>query len=96
MFSSSEEAIKTYREELHVIDQDLPGFVIAENGEPVGRIVDNDSVVFFNFRGDRAIEISRAFEEPDFDKFDRVYSQRFAMQECWNMTETFTFLQGSL
>jgi 2,3-bisphosphoglycerate-independent phosphoglycerate mutase len=73
MFSSSEEAIKTYREELHVIDQDLPGFVIAENGEPVGRIVDNDSVVFFNFRGDRAIEISRAFEEPDFDKFDRVY-----------------------
>lgn len=76
MFSSSEEAIKTYREELHVIDQDLPGFVIAENGEPVGRIVDNDSVVFFNFRGDRAIEISRAFEEPDFDKFDRVYSPK--------------------
>ncbi len=54
------------------IDQDLPPFVIAENGQPVGTIEDGDSVVFFNFRGDRAIEISRAFEEAGFDKFDRV------------------------
>ena len=54
------------------IDQDLPPFVIAENGKPVGTIEDGDSVVFFNFRGDRAIEITRAFEETSFDKFDRV------------------------
>ncbi|GHT90097.1 putative 2,3-bisphosphoglycerate-independent phosphoglycerate mutase [Betaproteobacteria bacterium] len=53
------------------IDQDLPPFVIAENGKPVGAIHDGDAVVLFNFRGDRAIEISRAFEEADFDKFDR-------------------------
>ncbi|MGB4467613.1 MAG: 2,3-bisphosphoglycerate-independent phosphoglycerate mutase [Azovibrio sp.] len=53
------------------IDQDLPPFVIVENGEPVGTIEDGDAVVFFNFRGDRAIEISRAFEDSDFDKFDR-------------------------
>lgn len=72
-FASAEEAVKTYREELHVIDQDLPPFVIAENGEPVGTINDGDSVVFYNFRGDRAIEISKAFEGgADFDKFDRV------------------------
>ena len=32
---------------------------------------DGDSVIFYNFRGDRSIEISRAFEEKDFDKFDR-------------------------
>jgi len=70
-FNSAREAIETYRNELNVIDQDLPAFVIAENGNPVGRIADNDSVIFFNFRGDRAIEISRAFEEADFDKFDR-------------------------
>jgi 2,3-bisphosphoglycerate-independent phosphoglycerate mutase len=38
---------------------------------PVGPIVDGDSVIFFNFRGDRAIEISRAFEADDFDRFDR-------------------------
>jgi 2,3-bisphosphoglycerate-independent phosphoglycerate mutase len=54
------------------IDQDLPPFVIAADGQPVGTIEDGDAVVFFNFRGDRAIEIGRAFEEADFDKFDRV------------------------
>ena len=71
MFASAEEAVKTYREETGAIDQDLPAFVIAENGEPAGRILDGDSVIFFNFRGDRAIEISRAFDDKDFDKFDR-------------------------
>ena len=54
------------------IDQDLPEFVIAENGQPIGTIEDGDSVVFYNFRGDRAIEITRAFVEADFDKFDRM------------------------
>ncbi len=72
-FATAEEAIKTYREETKVIDQDLPPFVIAENGNPVGTVQDGDSVVFFNFRGDRAIEISKTFEAgEDFDKFDRV------------------------
>jgi len=55
-----------------VIDQDLPPFVIAENGNPVGTINDGDSVIFYNFRGDRSIEISKAFESgEEFDKFDR-------------------------
>ncbi len=54
------------------IDQDLPEFVVAEGGKPIGTIEDGDSVVFYNFRGDRAIEITRAFEEAAFDKFDRV------------------------
>lgn len=71
-FASAKEAIETYRAETGKIDQDLPAFVIAENGKPVGTINDGDSVVFFNFRGDRAIEISKAFEQRDFDKFDRV------------------------
>ncbi len=71
-FASAEEAIVSYRNELKVIDQDLPPFVIAKNGEPVGTINDGDSVVFFNFRGDRSIEISKAFESgAEFDKFDR-------------------------
>jgi 2,3-bisphosphoglycerate-independent phosphoglycerate mutase len=71
-FASAEEAINTLRAEAgKVIDQDLPPFVIAQDGKPVGPIVDGDSVVFFNFRGDRAIEISRAFEEADFKYFDR-------------------------
>ncbi len=71
-FASAEEAITTYRNELHVIDQDLPPFVIAKDGKPVGTVEDGDSVIFFNFRGDRAMEISRAFMGgEEFDKFDR-------------------------
>ncbi|MBR2343167.1 MAG: 2,3-bisphosphoglycerate-independent phosphoglycerate mutase [Clostridia bacterium] len=72
-FASAEEAITAYRSELGVIDQDLPAFVIAKDGEPVGTINDGDGVIFFNFRGDRSIEISRAFEAgSDFTAFDRV------------------------
>jgi len=71
-FASAAEAVETYRNELHVIDQDLPPFVIAEDGKPVGTVEDGDSVVFFNFRGDRSIEISKAFDQAEFDKFDRV------------------------
>ncbi|MEN6500557.1 MAG: 2,3-bisphosphoglycerate-independent phosphoglycerate mutase [Rectinema sp.] len=72
-FTSAEEAITTYREENPgIIDQDIPEFVIVENGKPIGTIEDGDSVVFYNFRGDRAIEITAAFEQDNFDKFDRV------------------------
>ena len=72
-FEHASDAINEYRNTYNVIDQDLPAFVIAKDGMPVGKIVDNDSVVLFNFRGDRAIEISMAFDEKDFDKFDRKY-----------------------
>ncbi len=71
-FASAAEAVETYRNEYKVIDQDLPPFVIAENGEPVGVVNDGDSVIFYNFRGDRAIEISKAFDDKEFNKFDRV------------------------
>ena len=71
-FASAEEAINVYRAELGVIDQDLPPFVIEKDGQPVGTVNDGDSVVFFNFRGDRSIEISKAFDDVEFDKFDRV------------------------
>ena len=71
-FASAAEAVETYRSELKVIDQDLPPFVIAKDGKPVGTVEDGDSVIFFNFRGDRSIEISKAFEGgADFAMFDR-------------------------
>ena len=70
-FASAAEAIEAYRAELGCIDQDLPAFVVARNGEPVARIANGDSVILFNFRGDRAQEISLAFDRKDFDKFDR-------------------------
>lgn len=72
-FACAADAVRAYREEYRVIDQDLPPFVIEADGEPVGVIGDGDSVIFYNFRGDRSIEISKAFEGgADFDKFDRV------------------------
>ena len=72
-FASAKEAIETYRnEQPGVIDQDLPGFVIAQDGAPVGPMRDGDSVILFNFRGDRALELSMAFDgDASFDKFDR-------------------------
>lgn len=72
-FASAKEAIETYRAETGAIDQDMPAFVIGKDGKPIGTIEDGDSVVFFNFRGDRAIEISKSFEGgTDFNKFNRV------------------------
>jgi len=73
-FPSARAAIETFRaEKPGVGDQFLPAFVvIGPDGEPVGPIRDGDGVVLFNFRGDRAIELSRAFDEgPEFQKFDR-------------------------
>ncbi len=67
-FPSASEAIKSFRAEAPGIDdQNLPAFVIADAEDsqlPAGPIVDGDSVVLFNFRGDRAIELSRAFDTP--------------------------------
>lgn len=71
-FANTTEAVNTLRAETKAIDQDLPPFVIAKDEKPVGTIQDGDSVVYFNFRGDRAIEITRAFEEEHFVEFDRV------------------------
>jgi 2,3-bisphosphoglycerate-independent phosphoglycerate mutase len=71
-FASVREAVDTMRAERPgVIDQDLGEFVIVENGEPVGRIRDGDAVVYFNFRGDRALEITAAFERETLTEFER-------------------------
>ena len=74
-FPSATEAIKTYRAEVPgVLDQDMHEFVIVKDGKPVGTINDGDSVIYFNFRGDRALEMTNAFETPadgNFPHFDR-------------------------
>ncbi len=73
-FGSAGEAVRTmYDEDPAITDQYLDSFVVAgEDGNPVGAIRDGDAVILFNFRGDRSMEISRAFVEEGFDKFDRV------------------------
>ena len=84
-FSSAQEAVETYyKEDPSMTDQYMDSFVIAEDDKPIGRIEDGDSVVFFNFRGDRAIEISRAFEEDDFSEF---YRERFPKVQYAGMME---------
>ncbi len=72
-FASAMAALETYRaEQPGLADQFVPPFVIVEQGSPVAPMRDGDSAVFFNFRGDRAIEISMAFEGGrDFKHFDR-------------------------
>ena len=72
-FRSASEAIQTYyTEDPHITDQYLDPFVVVDNNDnPVGPVKDGDSVIFFNFRGDRAIEISRAFTEKNFSEFER-------------------------
>jgi 2,3-bisphosphoglycerate-independent phosphoglycerate mutase len=67
-FPSATAAIEAARAERPgIIDQDLPPFVVS----PPAPIADGDAVVMFNFRGDRAIEISRAFDDDGLTAFDR-------------------------
>ncbi len=71
-FTSMKEAVETFRaEKPGILDQDLPPFVIERDGKAIGPIVDGDSVILFNFRGDRALEITKAFEADELTEFDR-------------------------
>lgn len=72
-FSNAIDGVQSlYEESIKHTDQYLPSFVITENDVPIGPVEDGDAVLFYNFRGDRAIELCQAFESEDFDKFDRV------------------------
>lgn len=74
-YRSATEAIEHGRECLpETNDQTAPPFVIVDKeGNPVGRMKDGDLVINYNFRGDRAIEITKAFIHENFSAFDRVY-----------------------
>ena len=72
-FASATEAIETFRKETKDLqDQYMPAFVIAKDGEPIGKIQDGDAVIYIDFRADRAIEMAQAFTYNDFPHFDRV------------------------
>jgi 2,3-bisphosphoglycerate-independent phosphoglycerate mutase len=70
-FASATEAVETLYAESDAGDQYLDSFVVADADGPIGVMADGDAVVLYNFRGDRAIEISQAYEDPAFDRFDR-------------------------
>jgi 2,3-bisphosphoglycerate-independent phosphoglycerate mutase len=70
-FANATEAVTTLYSTSNKDDQYLPAFVIEKEGSPVGLMNQDDAVLFYNFRGDRAIEISLAYEQDEFQKFDR-------------------------
>ena len=62
-----------------------PTVIVSSDGKPVGPVRDGDAILFFNFRADRAREITRAFTDPGFKDFDRVAVPRLSAYVC--MTE---------
>ncbi|MDV6378431.1 2,3-bisphosphoglycerate-independent phosphoglycerate mutase [Sporosarcina sp. GW1-11] len=69
-YESAEEGVRaSYTEEIH--DEFIEPFVVQQDGKPVATVENGDAVIFFNFRPDRAIQLSRAFTQPNFDGFDR-------------------------
>ena len=72
-FESAQEAVNQARIiEPKINDQYLPSFVVVNKSKfPVGKVENGDTVIYFNFRGDRAIQISRAFDEENFSEFGK-------------------------
>ncbi len=70
---SAEAAVDRYYDEFpEGTDQDIPAFVVCDSqDQPLGPMCDGDAVILYNYRGDRAMEISRALEQENFDEFDR-------------------------
>ncbi len=77
-FASAKDAITFFREkDPEIQDQYLPPFVIVdEKNNPVGRVEEGDSFIYYDFRADRAIEIAMAFTYNDFPYFDRSRENR--------------------
>ena len=69
-FESAEAGVQaSYDNEVY--DEFVVPFVVEKDGQPVGQVQDNDSVIFFNFRPDRAIQMATALSNPGFQEFDR-------------------------
>lgn len=66
------EALKaSYAKEVY--DEEFPPTVLTKKGKPLATVKPGDAVIFFNFRPDRARQITKAFVLPNFDKFERTY-----------------------
>jgi len=74
-FTSAESAIQNYYD--HPTEPNMSGdefvvpSVITQNGEPLATVKNGDSVIFYNYRGDRPKELTKAFTVDDFSGFDR-------------------------
>jgi 2,3-bisphosphoglycerate-independent phosphoglycerate mutase len=68
-----------------------PGTIVDANDQPVGPIRDGDSVIFFNFRSDRARQLTRALAFDVFDGFERTVHLKISMTTMTQYDRTFTF-----
>ena len=69
----------------------MPGTIVDASDQPIGPIRDGDSVIFFNFRSDRARQLTRALALDDFDGFERSPRQPIHMTTMTQYDRTFTF-----
>ncbi|HYE22350.1 MAG TPA: 2,3-bisphosphoglycerate-independent phosphoglycerate mutase, partial [Verrucomicrobiae bacterium] len=68
--ASAEQAIQTNYDQ-HIFDEMVPPTVITNPQQEPGVVKDKDSIIFFNFRPDRALQLARAFAQPGFSKFTK-------------------------
>ena len=68
-----------------------PATIVDASDEPIGLIRDGDSVVFFNFRSDRARQLTRALAVDDFDGFERAPLSNIFFTTMTQYDRTFTF-----
>lgn len=73
----------------NVYDEFLKPVVITENGQPVATIKDNDGIIFYNYREDRARQITASLVEDNFDKFERQRLKNVKMATFTKYDNTF-------
>ena len=89
-FQSAEEAVRTAYNDDQTDEFVEPSVITDENGHAEGLVEDGDAIVFFNFRADRAREITRAFTEDGFDDFNREIAPKLSDYVCMTQyDETF-------
>ena len=87
--NTAESAIKCIEDSYAagINDEFIVPTVILEGGKPVGKVNENDSVIFFNFRPDRAREITRAITDRKFDGFKRtLVATKFVCMTTYDAT----------
>lgn len=70
-FTSAQDVLTTSYNK-GITDEFIVPSVLTKNGEPIAKVENNDAIIFFNFRPDRAIQLSQAFTDKQWDHFDRT------------------------
>lgn len=87
-YSSAAEAVAASYEEGNTDEFVIPSVIMDEDGIPKGTISEGDALFFFNFRADRARQISRVLSDSDFNVFERRKLKDFSMMTMTQYDET--------